>query len=1004
MGARHATRWRLSSADRRPRVVVASTRALMQRPTRNEPLAPVVVRTGDVVGRDDLLATLAAHGYRREHRVEHRGEVAVRGGIVDVWGSTADAPVRIDLYGDEVERLCTFDPGDQRQADACDEVWLFSCRELVLDDADRERAGRLESTEPWGASHFSRLADGELFDGMEGWLTWLEPGEPLTSALTELDVLVVVDPARAADRAAELLDEEAALLEVLSRNWGAPEAPAPLHVDLDAVLACAPRAVVRLVSVPEDPSTPVSMVRPAPPLHGDPARLAAVVSTLPTGTTAVVCAQTDAAAAHLAGQLAREGVSAVVTDAVVPGTVCVVVVTLSAGCAAELAGFIVWADADVTGRRTVHRPPRPRSRAVEGFFDDLAVGSFVVHRHHGVARFGGVTTREIAGTSRDYLILEFRGTDRLYLPTDQIEAITGYSGGETPTLSKMGGADWHRTTARAKAAAGEIAAGARRAVPRARRDLGPRLRARHALAARDRGAVPVHRDRRPAPRDRRREGGHGGATRRWTASCAPTSASARPRSRSVRCSSACRTPSRPPCSCRPRCSRASTSRRSRSASRATRCASRCSAASSPTPRPRAVVDGVADGAVDVVIGTHRLLAERRRVQGPRAPRRRRGAALRRHAQRGGEEARDRGRRAHAHREPHPADLGDGAHRHPRPVDDPDAAARPPADPHLRRRVRRARRHRGDPPRAAARGPGVLRAQPRARHRGRRAPASASSCPRPASSVAHGQMDEGTLERVVLRLLGAAQRRARVHDDHRVGHRHADGQHARRRPRGPARARPAPPAPRPRRAERPARLRVPVPPAATGCSPSRPTSACGRSASTPSSGQRLQDRDARPRDPRRGQPARRATSPATSPRSATTCTSSWSPRRSARRQGVVRPDLPTVSLDVPGDAHLPASYVTAEDDRLEAYRRLAQVTTTPRAPRRRGRVARPVRAAARSRADPPRPRRAARRVPSLRGARDPGAARAPGLRREAKARLTPARAALLGAGPAATAAR
>jgi transcription-repair coupling factor (superfamily II helicase) len=458
MGTRHATRWRLSSVDRRPRVVIASTRALMQRPTRNEPLAPVVVRTGDVVGRDDLLGSLAAHGYRREHRVEHRGEVAVRGGIVDVWGSTADVPVRIDLYGDEVERLCTFDPGDQRQADACDEVWLFSCRELVLDDSDRERAARLESTEPWGAANFSRLADGELFDGMEGWLTWLEPGEPLTAQLADADLVVVVDPARASDRAVELLDEEASLLEVLARNWGAPEAPAPLHLDLDDVLASAPRDAIRLVSVPEDPSTPVSMVRPAPPLHGDPARLASVVATLPKGTTAVVCAQTHASAEHLAGQLAREGVSALVVDAVVPGAVCVVVVTLSAGCAAEPAGFVVWADADVTGRRTVHRPPRPRSRAVEGFFDDLAVGSFVVHRHHGVARFGGVTTREVAGTSRDYLILEFRGTDRLYLPTDQIEAITAYSGGETPTLSKMGGADWHRTTARAKAAAGEIAA------------------------------------------------------------------------------------------------------------------------------------------------------------------------------------------------------------------------------------------------------------------------------------------------------------------------------------------------------------------------------------------------------------------------------------------------------------------------------------------------------------------------------------------------------------------
>ena len=294
-----------------------------------------------------------------------------------------------------------------------------------------------------------------------GWRdgsTWLEPGAPLTSELTGDDLVVLVDPTRAADRSAELLDEEAALLEVLARNWGAPAAPPALHAPLDDVLAIAPSAAVRLVSVPEGPETPVAGVRPAPPLQGDPAKMASIVATLPTGTTAVVCAQGHAAAEHLAGQLAREGVSALVADAVVPGTVCVVVTSLSVGCAAEGAGFVIWADADVTGRRTLHRPPRPRTRAVEGFFDDLIVGSFVVHRHHGVARFGGVTTRELAGASRDYLILEFRGTDRIYLPTDQIASITGYSGGETPTLSKMGGADWQRTTARARAAAGEIAA------------------------------------------------------------------------------------------------------------------------------------------------------------------------------------------------------------------------------------------------------------------------------------------------------------------------------------------------------------------------------------------------------------------------------------------------------------------------------------------------------------------------------------------------------------------
>jgi transcription-repair coupling factor (superfamily II helicase) len=118
----------------------------------------------------------------------------------------------------------------------------------------------------------------------------------------------------------------------------------------------------------------------------------------------------------------------------------------------------VLSETDVTGRRLPHRRARPRARVTDGFFDDLEAGSFVVHRQHGVARFDGVTTRTMGGTTRDYLILQYRGSDRLYLPVDQIEAITPYSGGESPTLSKRGGADWQRTRARARAAASEVAA------------------------------------------------------------------------------------------------------------------------------------------------------------------------------------------------------------------------------------------------------------------------------------------------------------------------------------------------------------------------------------------------------------------------------------------------------------------------------------------------------------------------------------------------------------------
>ena len=138
MGRRLALLWSLThgeddpSLPAPPRVIVAPIRALLQRlgPSAHD-ARPTTVRPGQELSVDELLARLIAVGYRREHQVEHRGEVAVRGGIVDVFPSTADTPVRIDLWGDEVDRLTTFAVNDQRSLADLDLAVFFGCRELI---------------------------------------------------------------------------------------------------------------------------------------------------------------------------------------------------------------------------------------------------------------------------------------------------------------------------------------------------------------------------------------------------------------------------------------------------------------------------------------------------------------------------------------------------------------------------------------------------------------------------------------------------------------------------------------------------------------------------------------------------------------------------------------------------------------------------------------------------------------------------------------------------------
>jgi transcription-repair coupling factor (superfamily II helicase) len=462
MGQRAEVRWRLAHLQP-PEVIVAPVRALLQRLTPATP-EPLVVRRGARLDLGELAAQLARAGYRREHQVEHRGEFSVRGGIVDVFGATLEMPVRLDLFGDEVDRLASFDIADQRTTTELDEAWLFPCREFTPDDEIRERADRLAVALPWASSPLRRIAEGDLFDGMEGWLGMLVPDEAVLTDEAPVAGVVLVEPRRIRDRAVDLLTEERALVDTLveTRSEGkssAAELAAGLHVGFDRLLERSSAPVLALPSSASSPNEAQLALGSFEQVVGDPERLVAHLSALAAkGLTVVALGATEQSARRLAEVLAAEGLEAPLVSTI-PTTAGVVVATapLHRGALLVEHSLAILSESDITGRRASHRAARPQQRITDGFFDDLAVGSFVVHRQHGVARFAGVTTRTLAGATRDYLILEFRGDDRLYLPVDQIDAITPYTGGESPSLSKMGGSDWQRTRAKAKAAASEVA-------------------------------------------------------------------------------------------------------------------------------------------------------------------------------------------------------------------------------------------------------------------------------------------------------------------------------------------------------------------------------------------------------------------------------------------------------------------------------------------------------------------------------------------------------------------
>ena len=467
MGRRLRLLWALGGGSGAPvpDIVVAPIKAVLQRlgPWRIA-ARPVVVSKGDRIVVEELVAELVALGYRRESLVEHRGELAVRGGIVDVFPSTADEPVRIDLWGDEIDRLTRFDVADQRSTDDLDTIELFGCRELVADEAMQQRAAALVGSAPWGRQQWDRIAHGEQFDGMESWLPWLVEGDELLCDLLDDDAQVIlVEPRRVRDRAAELLDEESALADALATTWGLEaggDAPR-LHVPFDRLLTGTSATVVSLVPSADGPDVPQVESRGWEPILGDGARMASQVRALSeSGYAVALCTSTAGGADRLSGLLAEEGLLVPVAgdtdDLSVPGAR-IVVAAVDRGFVLPGCKVAVLTESDVTGRMRPHRQARTRARPVDGFFDDLAPGSYVVHRQHGVALYNGMVTRTMGGATRDYLLLEYRGGDRLYLPTDQIELLTPYAGGDSPTVNRLGGSGWQKARSKARAAVNEIA-------------------------------------------------------------------------------------------------------------------------------------------------------------------------------------------------------------------------------------------------------------------------------------------------------------------------------------------------------------------------------------------------------------------------------------------------------------------------------------------------------------------------------------------------------------------
>ena len=452
MGIRSKVISRMSS-KRRPKVVVASARAICQKLSGTFISEDVEIRikVGEEFSQDYLIKKLVEVGYSREPQVEGRGEFAVRGDILDVFASTSIHPIRIEFWGDTVERINTFSLSDQRSVEKIDEIKVFPARELIVNEDLKARAEIAAIAHPWARESFTKIEQGMVFDGMESFLPFLtEDKLGFVSLLKESDSVIFCDSSQIQARLEDLEQEEEALTKTLSVTWDAKLDSTPsMFVDFESLSNIA-NLKTYWDAVPRSPGVETITGFGFNTSRSDTLELVKKLGELKAeGNSVFLVSDSAAGVNRLTNKLAEEGMNVIVLDKVdeqiafQPGLYACVA-DIEQGTISSTFSIAIITDHELAGKRYVRRRNTSNKRSIQTY-DDLSEGDYVVHHHHGVGRFEGLETKTMVGVTREYLILSFKGSDKLFVPSDQVGLVRKYIGGEKPTLHKLGGADFEKT-------------------------------------------------------------------------------------------------------------------------------------------------------------------------------------------------------------------------------------------------------------------------------------------------------------------------------------------------------------------------------------------------------------------------------------------------------------------------------------------------------------------------------------------------------------------------------
>ena len=485
VAARFKVLHRLAS-KKPPRVVVTSIRGLIQPIIASVLEAKLpTLEVEKTVSMSELINSLSFLGYTRTDLVERRGDFAVRGGIIDLFPPDLEHPVRVDYFGDEIEELAYFTVADQRTyAPVIGELTIYPCRELLLTDDVKDRARYLAAEFPQLTEICSKIAEGMSVDGMESLIGILNTElESLISFMPAEFHIILIDQPRITSRAIDLIETNK---EFLDASWSnaalGGKAPIDISGGLEAggyftLAELATRAerarlgwgYFNLYASDIDESAPDFTALPV--YRND---LVAVENDLKGWLESGYLVIFSAAGPGIVERFNNLFIEADIPTRIeksIDSQLTRDVIHLFAspiehGFIADSAKTVLITEKDISGQRSSNkdqaRMPSRRKKAIDPI--ELKPGDYVVHEQHGVGRYVELVQRTVGKSAREYLVIEYASSkrgqpgDRLYIPTDSLEQVTRYVGGEAPTVHRIGGADWQNAKKRARKAVKQIAA------------------------------------------------------------------------------------------------------------------------------------------------------------------------------------------------------------------------------------------------------------------------------------------------------------------------------------------------------------------------------------------------------------------------------------------------------------------------------------------------------------------------------------------------------------------